>query len=191
MFDIPKYPANPGYNKRLRVQGIAFEYIYVRSVRERTSGFMDCLELKIPVALKYLPLAMGFVKQCAEGFGFEEELTLNGIELAAEEAISNAICHACPTEDDSAVTVLCRRIPNGMEILIRDRGIPFDPERAAKFDPSVLQSEWDGSGLGMFLMREIMDEVTYRNLGRDGKEVQLVKYFKHQLREDLFEKGDR
>ncbi|MEN6486154.1 MAG: hypothetical protein ABFD98_14865, partial [Syntrophobacteraceae bacterium] len=46
-------------------------------------------------------------------------------------------------------------------------------------------------GLGMFLMREIMDEVTYRNLGRDGKEVQLVKYFKHQLREDLFEKGDR
>lgn len=138
---------------------------------------MDRLELKLPATTSYLRLAIGFIKNCAENFGFEGQSALNDIELASEEAIFNVISHACPMEEDSSiVTVRCLKIPSGIEIDIHDKGIPFDPERVDQYDPEKVISGGDAKGLGLFLIRSVMDSVTYRNLGRDGKELQLVKH---------------
>ncbi|MGC9194867.1 MAG: ATP-binding protein [Syntrophobacteraceae bacterium] len=151
---------------------------------------MDCLELKLPLASKYLGVAVEFVKGCAKNFGFQEPLALCDIEVAAEEAISNAIDHACPTQSDPSATVLCLKAPTGMQIVVRDNGIPFDPEKFAHYKPTDAQSQEDMRGLGMFLMRAVMDEVTFRNLGREGKELVLLKRFKHEAPEAFAVQAD-
>lgn len=137
---------------------------------------MHRLELKLPASPQYLGIALRFVSDCAQIFGFADA-ALRGIELAAEEAIANSIHHRSGIEDEPELLLTCRRVPRGMQVAIRDRGIPYDPAAAPQYSPDHLTLDDDGSGLGLFLMKHGVDEVAFRNLGRDGKEVVLVKHF--------------
>ncbi len=59
--------------------------------------------------------------------------------------------------------------------------MPFDPTVAPKYNPDDIKDDVPESGLGLFLMQQFMDEVAFQNLGREGKELHLIKYL-HQER---------
>jgi len=83
------------------------------------------------------------------------------IQIAVDEACSNIIDHAYGKEDLGYIELQVEEIENGLRITIRDDGDPFDPEEIP--DP-VLDSpleERRERGLGLFIMRKLMDEVTY------------------------------
>ncbi len=127
----------------------------------------------------YLTVALGFVCNVAQyaGFGGAD---LKRIELAVEEAVSNVIEHAFAPDEVANFDIICGRIAGGMEICIRDKGIPWDPTLEEDYQPDADLERQTGRGLGGFLIKQLMDQYEFSNLGRDGKQTRLVKYLDTQ-----------
>ncbi len=120
-------------------------------------------------------LACALARCHAEQLGFSAQ-ELAQIELGVEEAVSNVVRHAFPSDELHSFQMQCQPSPLGLEILIHDQGLPFDPGRIADYDPQAApDTQWQ-AGLGMHLMRSAFDQVDYRNLGRGGKETRLLKH---------------
>ena len=146
---------------------------------------LDSLKLTIPNNLSYLDIALNFIRETAAKFGFSKT-ELGQIELAGEEAVTNVIKHAFEKGEHSTFDIICERIPLGIKVIIKDKGIPFDPSLLAQYDPAKAAVENKTAGLGVFLMKQAMDMVSFVNLGGEGKETHLVKYLPHKNIEEYF-----
>ncbi len=133
-------------------------------------------KLTAPCDLAALSLVLAYVREAAVLVGFARE-DISRIELAVEEAVSNVVQHAFLEDDEpGAFDIVCEQVTLGLRIIIREKGIPFDPGKAPVFEQSDDLEHVSARGMGMALMRETMDEVAFHNLGPDGKETRLVKY---------------
>lgn len=98
-----------------------------------------------------------------EGLDIPAELNMP-LNLALEEAVSNVMLYAYP-EQSGQVFVECtrhyREQTEQIVFTISDRGIPFDPTQHAEADISLSAEEREIGGLGIHLVRQIMDEVRY------------------------------
>ena len=135
----------------------------------------DCIKMTVPGHMSYLPVCQSCVRAFAKKIGFAGP-ELSDIELSVEEAVSNVIEHAFDPEEAETFDLICRRIPLGLMISIKEKGIPFDPASLPQYDPAALADDASATGLGLFLMKKAMDEVSFHNLGPEGKETRLVKY---------------
>ena len=135
----------------------------------------DVVRLSLPSDLSYLRLAQMVIQETAIKIGFVGD-DLYQIDLAAEEAISNVMVHAFADQERENFDLICERAPLGMKITIKEKGLPFDPGQIPDYHPAENIDQMSASGMGVFLMREYMDEVYFRNLGMEGKETNLVKY---------------
>lgn len=122
-----------------------------------------------------IALACALTRSHAAALGFGER-ELAQIELGVEEAVSNVVRHAFAAAELHCFDLTLQRHPLGLEILIDDQGLPFDPARIPAYDPARAPQGQLQSALGMHLMRSAFDEVEYRNLGRGGKQTRLLKY---------------
>jgi serine/threonine-protein kinase RsbW len=135
----------------------------------------DSFKLSLTADIQYLNLAMTFIRETAKLIGFGET-DIHKIELASEEAISNVIEHAFEGER-GVVDIICERTPIGIKVIIRDKGIPFEPGRFQQYGQDGADLEgFTTKGLGLQIIRESMDKVFFNNLGTEGKETQLIKY---------------
>ncbi|MBQ7631808.1 MAG: SpoIIE family protein phosphatase [Paludibacteraceae bacterium] len=93
-----------------------------------------------------------------EMIGLPEELNMP-INLALEEAVSNVMLYAYPGKSGQ-VLIECTK-SDKLVFTISDSGIPFDPTQQE--DPDVTQSvdERPIGGLGIYLVRQIMDDIRY------------------------------
>ena len=116
--------------------------------------------LSMSAKLENLGRFIASVSDCAKAQEFEQE-KISKIELAAEEALVNIIRYAYP-EGPGEVEMICKMDGGRFVIEIIDSGIPFDV--AAKPDPDVnaVIPEREPGGLGIFLIKKVMDEVRYR-----------------------------
>lgn len=111
-----------------------------------------------------------------------EELTMP-VNLALEEAVSNVMLYAYPDTNNGKVFVEFVRscTPEGEQLTftISDSGIPFDPTQKSEPDLSLPAEERAIGGLGIHLVRQLMDEVQY--VREDDKNVlTLVKKLKSE-----------
>ncbi len=129
--------------------------------------------LVIPAKLGNLEKMFAFIREAAALQGFEEEKA-NKIQLACEEALVNVINYAYP-DKNGELEITYTNKENGLEIEIIDSGIAFDPLSLPEPDINAPIEKRGVGGLGVYLMRKIMDEVTYK---RDGQRniLTLVKY---------------
>ncbi len=96
-----------------------------------------------------------------------EAKTIRKIELASEEAIVNIILHGYK-EGFGTITVEIKHQahPEGVFIIFRDHAPPFNPlERDIALELGAPLEERELGGLGIFLMRQYMDDVEYRREG--------------------------
>lgn len=99
--------------------------------------------------------------------GFSEEDILDS-QLAVEEAITNVIVHGY--EKKAGKIVITCRITHGLaEVQIEDSAPPFNPLSIPNPDISVNIEERKIGGLGIFLIRQVMDDIVYRY--EDGKNI--------------------
>lgn len=89
---------------------------------------------------------------------------LFGVRLAVEEGLMNAIKHGNQRDTSKFVRVLCLVDDQRTQIEIEDEGTGFDPEAVP--DPLADENLDRPSGRGLFLMRQYMSSVEYRNSGR-------------------------
>lgn len=87
------------------------------------------------------------------------------INLALEEAVSNVMLYAYPGRNDGKVFVefVKTRDEKGEKLVftVSDSGIPFDPTQKPEADITLSAEERAIGGLGIHLVRQLMDEITY------------------------------
>lgn len=99
-----------------------------------------------------------------EGLSIPMELNMP-INLALEEAVSNVMLYAYPGRNDGKVYVeyVETETPEGKTLVftISDSGIPFDPTQTPDADITLSAEERAIGGLGIHLVRQLMDEIRY------------------------------
>jgi hypothetical protein len=98
--------------------------------------------------------------------------------IACEAAISHLLEQGECFSGDETLTITCTPLDHGMEILLHGMGTPFDPERQQGFVPG--QNNLEGfslEGLGLFLMGQLLDSLSFTPLGNQGIQVRLAKHW--------------
>lgn len=94
---------------------------------------------------------------------------VTSINLALEEAVTNVIMYAYPKGTEGTVSIDSKDSPGLLEFTITDSGMEFDPTSAPKPDTSLDVEQRRIGGLGIHLVRSIMDSVTYQR--KDGRNI--------------------
>jgi serine/threonine-protein kinase RsbW len=119
-----------------------------------------------------------FIGAVARRLGFDEEEAAN-IVLAVDEACTNIIKHAYQFAPDKEIEISV--VPNKrfFEVRIFDSGRSFDPTTLRPPDLKSNLGKSRRGGLGVYLMKRLMDKVEYRFQPGKRNEVYLVKYLSH------------
>ncbi len=91
------------------------------------------------------------------------------VNVALDELLANELSHGMAGRDAGSVTVEVELDQERVTVTITDDGPPFDPFRQAAPDTTLSVDERPIGGLGILLVRELMDEVSYQR--RDGQNV--------------------
>jgi anti-sigma regulatory factor (Ser/Thr protein kinase) len=102
-----------------------------------------------------------FVGDLARTGGFNDREVYN-IQLATDEAASNIIEHAYEGVSNGLLEISCGVKGSAITIILVDHGESFDPSDVPAPDLKADLSERKIGGLGIFLMRKLMDEVQYK-----------------------------
>lgn len=124
--------------------------------------------MQLPARLENMELLVQFISGNAGKLGFSGK-RIKEIELAAEEALVNIINYAYPDRQGD-VKVTCMQHPSKTFVIeIEDTGIAFD--MLSLKDPDISAGIYDREigGLGVFLIRKLMDEVHYHR--KNGKNI--------------------
>ena len=105
-----------------------------------------------------------------EGSGFCGDAVF-AIKLALEEALTNALKHGNQGDPSKRITIRYAVTPDKVVIIVGDEGEGFDEGKVP--DPTQPHRLPIPNGRGIMLMRAYMDEVEYRD---EGREVRFVKY---------------
>jgi len=130
------------------------------------------IELVIPAKLEYLDLVDNVVEAVNELMHFDED-TKTAVSISVVEAGTNAIQHGCLKNGVSGVVKMAFEVaPDVLTVTIQDPGGGFDPEKLP--DPTSPENLLRERGRGIFIMRQMMDEVSFDFDG--GTAVRLVKH---------------
>ena len=109
-----------------------------------------------------------FIEELGEEFGLSPELVFN-LNLVLEEAVSNVILYAYPKEEHQTISLIARKKDNQLIFVLTDSGKEFDPTQAPDADITLSAEDRPIGGLGIFLIRQIMNTVEYQRI--EGKNV--------------------
>lgn len=104
-----------------------------------------------------------FIEEIGEEFSLAPDLVFN-LTLVMEEAVVNVINYAYPKEDHEKIYVSARLHEGSIIMIIADNGKEFDPTLAPEADITLSAEERPIGGLGIFLIRNIMNEVKYERI---------------------------
>lgn len=133
------------------------------------------VQLKIPSTTDKLHLVREFISEAARKHGFDEE-SVSKIALAVDEACTNVIKHAYNYSANQEIEIRIAIGDGNFEVIITHGGKMFNPDAVKTPDMREYLSHFRRGGLGMHLMRSLMDRVEYRLLPDQKTEVHLFKH---------------
>lgn len=130
-------------------------------------------KLQVPASTQQLALVREFVTSHAKEFGFHEN-EVEEIRLAVDEAMTNVIKHAYRFDDSKTVYIILGKQKKEFWVAIQDKGDAFDI--AAYKEPDVSERVKLGlkGGVGVFLIRKLMDKVEYSRKNSHN-EIKMIK----------------
>jgi serine/threonine-protein kinase RsbW len=137
-------------------------------------------KLKIPSITENLQMIREFVLKIAAKTGFNEE-TQEQIALAVDEACTNVIKHAHHHDARRLMDIQIKTDANKMIITITDKGSGFDIRKLKDPDLEKYIRESRHGGLGIYLIKTLMDEVDYEFNPGVKNQVQLTKYLQKSV----------
>ena len=164
----------------------------IRTMTNRVNGFVDGAEQSDDLtllAIQYTPQEKplifcetltlinkvseitklnAFVKSATTALNMESGLA-NKIKLAVEEAVTNVIDYAYPNNTEGNINVTIEADESRIRFILSDTGAEFDPTGVSKADTTLTVDERPIGGLGVFLVRNLMDSINYER--SDGKNV--------------------
>jgi anti-sigma regulatory factor (Ser/Thr protein kinase) len=136
-------------------------------------------KLQVPSTTENLAMIRDFAAHVGAQAGLDERAVAN-LELAVDEACANVIEHAYGSDVSKEVTVRALFDENAIQIIVEDTGRGFDPTRVPIEDLRTLVAERRTGGLGMQLMKSLMDEVHYEIHPGQKNELRMVKHLRKQ-----------
>ncbi len=132
--------------------------------------------LTVPASLDQLRYITAFVAKLAGRVGFASD-QIHRIELAVDEACANIIIHAYDRAPGGKIKVHVHADPGRMIVItLIDTGKAFDPDAVPEHNPEVELDSVKIGGLGIYLMRQTMDDVRFE-FGLKGDQAdEPVKY---------------
>jgi len=124
-------------------------------------------ELVIDSTIEKIPEISALLGEEMQTFGFGSEMILD-TQLAVEEVITNVINHGYK-KTGGEIIVSSRISPERIEVQIIDAAPRFDPLSVPEPELDSTIEDRNVGGLGIFLIRQVMDEVSYRY--EDGKNI--------------------
>ena len=104
-----------------------------------------------------------FVKQVAESLSLDKSLT-GRLRLAVEETVVNVMEYAYPQGTTGDVNIRATSNGRRLKFIISDSGIPFNPTEVTAADTTLSAEERPIGGLGILLVRELMDSINYERI---------------------------
>ena len=112
----------------------------------------------IPSKLKELKCVEELTAQASKQMHLSEDQTDN-LAIAVTEAVGNAIVHGNKKDPKKSVTIQYKLNPKSIRVSVTDEGKGFNPDRIANpLDPDNIMKE---SGRGIFILKQLMDEVRF------------------------------
>lgn len=116
-----------------------------------------------------------FTESVAQESGFSED-EIGKIILAVDEACTNIIKHAYKYSPEGEIKITITFDSNKLVISIVDHGNHFDPNVIPEPDIKEYYKQKKSGGLGMFMIKKLMDEVVYSTTTGNKNQVTLIKY---------------
>ena len=131
-------------------------------------------EIRIKNRLDELSRVNQFVEEIGEELGLDMELQMN-LNLVMEEVVVNVISYAYPEGKEADIELLAESDDKELTFVLSDRGKEFDPtmNETTDSDMDINPAERDLGGMGIFIVKNIMNEVTYQRL--EGKNLLTMK----------------
>ena len=133
------------------------------------------MELRFPSEDRYLHMVHQLTKNLAESTGFEA-VEAEQIALAVDEAATNVIQHAYGGEPGHEIEVHFDPEGESLDIVIFHEGEALDSVPVPEFDLDKLVAEKRKGGLGLTIMRQMMDKVEHGRAGTGKNMCVMVRY---------------
>lgn len=138
----------------------------------------EVYKINVNADTKNLKVIADFIEKKLEERRLKSEI-IDEVVVAVDEAATNVIKHSYKEKADEYMKILLKVIPGKIVVSIFDKGIIFEPNKIPVPELSKSLNARSIGGLGIFLMKRFMDEVTFYFKGTDGRdenEVRMVKY---------------
>ncbi|AKD02811.1 ATP-binding protein [Pontibacter korlensis] len=129
---------------------------------------MNQVKIQIPSLIENIRVIESFIDNSKDEFEFEDDIYGN-IMVAVTESVNNAIRHGNKFDKDKNVYLTLQVEENKLLFEVADEGPGFDYEHLP--DPTAPENLENPGGRGIFLMRNLCDEVNFLD---EGKKVQLI-----------------
>lgn len=135
---------------------------------------MNQVKIQIPSIIENIRIVESFIDNSKDKFEIEDDIYGN-IMVAVTESVNNAIRHGNKFDKDKNVYLTLQVNPDHLKFEVEDEGNGFDTESLP--DPTSIENLENPGGRGIFLMRNLCDEVKFSN---NGKSVELTFYLKNE-----------
>ncbi|MBQ8486487.1 MAG: ATP-binding protein [Prevotella sp.] len=129
-------------------------------------------EIKLKNQVGELERVAQFVEEIGEELGLDMELQMN-LNLVMEEMVSNVIFYAYPEGTEAEIELLAECDGKELTFVLSDKGREFDPTLKEDADVNTNPAEREIGGMGIFIVKNIMNQVTYQRL--EGKNLLTMK----------------
>ncbi|HPG30833.1 MAG TPA: ATP-binding protein [bacterium] len=134
------------------------------------------LELRIKSELQYLSTVRGFIKTVSELNKFSEE-TVMQITLVLDEAVANIIEHGYKLKNDEEIYIKIIVDLKKINIQITDFSEGFDISKFGNVNIKEHLKNRKNRGLGVYIIKKLMDKVEYERNSASGNRLTLTKFF--------------
>ncbi len=138
--------------------------------------------MRLDCVIAQLGAIREFVVQTSRELGVDES-TICDLQLAVDEICSNVLRHGYDGRGGQ-VEVTVESVEDGVQVTVRDWGRAFEPQAVPLPDVRAPLEQRPLGGLGLFLVRQVMDEVQFEFGGKRGNSVTMVKRFQRQGEEE-------
>jgi serine/threonine-protein kinase RsbW len=127
-------------------------------------GFTVLEEISVPSNFDHLVNVEGLIDRVCNTVGVSED-NYGNVLIAVTEAFNNAVTHGNHGDLSKNVRVSVANDDNELCFVIEDQGAGFDFENV--LDPTAPENIEKENGRGIYLMRHLADEVSFKNEGRE------------------------
>jgi serine/threonine-protein kinase RsbW len=130
--------------------------------------------LTVPGRFEFLATIADFIAETGREAGFDQDMIFH-VQMAVDEACSNIIEHAYQGQDKGDITLNCECGAQEWVISIYDQGHAFDPSTVPEPNLDAKLEDIKTGGLGLYFMRQLMDEVEFSFDTDRGNKLRMVK----------------